>query len=191
MKTISRIEKETRKRKILVVDDEFINRCILGKMLEEDFELLYASDGKEALDIISTEYKTLSMILLDLLMPVMNGYELLRILSEDDNKFKNIPVIVLTSEKSAEIRILQLGAVDFIPKPYDMPEVIKARIRRSIKLAEENRLIRAIENDSITSLYIKEFFHQYAKDQDTFHSELQTDTVTAQTEYRTCMPLRF
>lgn len=177
MKTISRIEKETRKRKILVVDDEFINRCILGKMLEEDFELLYASDGKEALDIISTEYKTLSMILLDLLMPVMNGYELLRILNEDDNKFKNIPVIVLTSEKSAEIKSLQLGAVDFIPKPYDMPEVIKARIRRSIKLAEENRLIRAIENDSITSLYNKEFFHQYAKDQDTFHSELQTDTV--------------
>ena len=158
MKTISRIEKETRKRKILVVDDEFINRCILGKMLEEDFELLYASDGKEALDIISTEYKTLSMILLDLLMPVMNGYELLRILNEDDNKFKNIPVIVLTSEKSAEIKILQLGAVDFIPKPYDMPEVIKARIRRSIKLAEENRLIRALENDSITPFTTRNSF---------------------------------
>lgn len=177
MKTISRIEKETRKRKILVVDDEFVNRSILGNMLENDFELLYASNGKEALDIIRSEYKTLSIILLDLLMPEMDGYQLLEILSNDENNYKNIPVIILTSEKSAEIKSLQLGAVDFIPKPYDIPEVIKERIRRSIKLAEENKLITAVENDSVTSLYNKEFFYQYAKDMDTFHSDMQTDTA--------------
>ncbi|MBQ5561885.1 MAG: response regulator, partial [Clostridia bacterium] len=118
MNTISRIEKETRKRKILVVDDEQINRLLLEKMLEEEYEILLAANGKEALDIIKQEYKTLSIILLDLLMPVMTCFELLETM-QTEKRYKNIPVIVLTSERSAEIRSLQLGAVDFIPKPYD------------------------------------------------------------------------
>ncbi len=176
MKTISRIEKETRKRKILVVDDERINRLLLGKILEEEYELLFASNGREALDIIKSEYKTLSIILLDLLMPVMNGFELLEAL-EAEKRYKNIPVIVLTSEHNAEIRSLQIGAVDFIPKPYDMPEVIRARVKRSIKLAEENTVLNAVENDSLTGLYNREFFFEYAKDLDMYHNELEKDAI--------------
>lgn len=176
MNTISRIEKETRKRKILVVDDEKINRLLLGKILEEEYELLLAANGREALDIIKNEYKTLSMVLLDLLMPVMTGFELLETM-QAEKRYKNIPVIVLTSERSAEIRSLQLGAVDFIPKPYDMPEIIRARVKRSIKLAEENTVLSAVENDSLTGLYNREFFFQYAKDLDMYHNELETDTV--------------
>lgn len=176
MNTISRIEKETRKRKILVVDDEQINRLLLEKMLEEEYEILLAANGKEALDIIKQEYKTLSIILLDLLMPVMTCFELLETM-QTEKRYKNIPVIVLTSERSAEIRSLQLGAVDFIPKPYDMPEVLRARVRRSIKLAEENIVLRAVENDHLTGLYNREFFFQYAKDLNKYHHELETDTI--------------
>ena len=176
MKTISRIEKETRKRKVLVVDDEKINRLMLGRILEDEYEIFYAADGKEALEIIRREYKTLSMILLDLIMPETDGYSVLGILSED-KRLRNIPVIVMTSEKSAEIKSLQLGAVDFILKPYDLPGVIRARVKRSIKLAEENTLLKAVENDSITGLYNKEFFYQYALDQDVFHPGLETDML--------------
>ena len=176
MKTISRIEKENRKRKILVVDDEKINRMLLGHILRDEYEISYAGNGKEALEIIEKNYMTLSIILLDLLMPEMDGYELLEILG-NDNRYRNVPVIVLTSEKSAEIRSLQAGTVDFIPKPYDMPEVIRARVKRSIKLAEEHSLLRAVENDSITGLYNKEFFCQYALDQDKYHPDLETDMV--------------
>ena len=114
MVTVSRIEKETRKRKILIVDDEKINSMLLGKILGDEYEISFAENGKKALDVITAEYKTLSIILLDLLMPEMNGYELLEILV-NDKRFKNIPVIVMTSEKTAEIKSLQLGALDFIP----------------------------------------------------------------------------
>ncbi len=176
MVTVSRIEKETRKRKILIVDDEKINSMLLGKILGDEYEISFAENGKKALDVITAEYKTLSIILLDLLMPEMNGYELLEILV-NDKRFKNIPVIVMTSEKTAEIKSLQLGALDFIPKPYDMPEVIKARIKRSIKLAEENSLLTDVENESLTRLYNKEFFVRYVNDLDMFHPELVMDTA--------------
>ncbi len=176
MVTVSRIEKETRKRKILIVDDEKINSMLLGKILGDEYEISFAENGKKALDVITAEYKTLSIILLDLLMPEMNGYVLLEILV-NDKRFKNIPVIVMTSEKTAEIKSLQLGALDFIPKPYDMPEVIKARIKRSIKLAEENSLLTDVENESLTRLYNKEFFVRYVNDLDMFHPELVMDTA--------------
>lgn len=176
MQTVSRIEKETRKRNVLVVEDEKINRMMLGHILKDEYEVSYAENGKEALEIIKRDYKTLSIILTDIMMPVMDGYELLEILSQD-KLLRNIPVIVLTSEKSAEIKSLQMGAVDFIPKPYDLPDVIKARIRRSIKLAEENTLLRAVENDELTGLYNKEFFYQYSLEQDRFHTDLDTDMV--------------
>lgn len=159
MKTILRMEKETRKRKLLIVEDEIINRMMLGRMLSDEYDVLYAENGQKALDIIKNQCETLSIILLDLMMPVMDGYQLLEILS-GDKRYKTIPVIVMTSDKSAEIKTLQLGAVDFIPKPYDMPGVIKARIKRSIKLAEESRVLTAVEDDELTGLYNKEFFYQ-------------------------------
>ena len=176
MKTISRMENENRKRHVLVVDDENINRMILGHILQNEYEIHYAADGKQALEFVEREYEKLSIILLDLLMPVMDGFQLLEHLSSD-KKYKSIPVIVLTSEKNAEIRSLQMGAVDFIPKPYDMPEVIRARVKRSIKLAEENTLLNAVKNDSLTGLYNKEFFYQYALDQDRFHPDQAMDML--------------
>ena len=176
MKTVLRMEKETRKRKLLIVEDEIINRMMLGRMLSDEYDVLYAENGQKALDIIKNQCETLSIILLDLMMPVMDGYQLLEILS-GDKRYKTIPVIVMTSDKSAEIKTLQLGAVDFIPKPYDMPGVIKARIKRSIKLAEESRVLTAVEDDELTGLYNKEFFYQYAGDIDMYHPELNMDTA--------------
>lgn len=176
MKTITRIENEKRKRHVLVVDDEQINRMILGRILQDEFEIFFATDGIEALDFIDKEYKNTSIILLDLMMPRMDGFEVLERLNKD-KRFKAIPVIVLTSEKKAEIRSLQMGAVDFIPKPYEMPEVIRARVKRSIKLAEENTLLDAVKNDSLTGLFNKEFFHQYALEQDRFFSDQDMDIL--------------
>lgn len=176
MKTISRMENENRKRHVLVVDDENINRMILGHILQNEYEIHFAADGKQALEYIEKKYENISIILLDLLMPVMDGFELLKLL-HGSKKYKSIPVIVLTSEKSAEIRSLQMGAVDFIPKPYDMPEVIRARVKRSIKLAEENTLLNAVKNDSLTGLFNKEFFYQYALDLDRFHADRDMDML--------------
>ena len=103
------------KRLVLIIDDEFINRELLGGMLQEEYRILYAIHGKEGLEMIRESASTLSIILLDLMMPEMTGYELLEIIKADD-ALKHIPVIVLTAEQDAEVRSLKLGASDFIKK---------------------------------------------------------------------------
>ena len=130
------------KRTVLIVEDELINRRILGKIVGSEYEVLYAENGKTALETIRRQPKTISLILLDLLMPVMDGFQLLDVIQSDD-QLRRIPVIVLTADKTAEVRSLRAGAADFIPKPYDMPEVILARVSRSIKLAEDSGIISA------------------------------------------------
>ncbi|MBO6215796.1 MAG: response regulator, partial [Lachnospiraceae bacterium] len=144
------------KRTILIVDDESINREILGFIVSHEYDVLYAENGKEALNLIHNDSFSISLILLDLLMPEMDGYEVLKILSKED-RYNHIPVIVLTSEKQAEVKSLELGAVDFITKPYDTPEVIMARISRSIELAESMQIIQATERDYLTGLFTRDY----------------------------------
>jgi PleD family two-component response regulator len=103
-----------------------------------------------------------SLILLDLLMPQMSGFQVLEACKKDD-KLRQIPIIVMTSEKSAEVRSIRMGALDFITKPYRMPEVILARCERIVELSEEKSLIRSIEKDRETGLYTKDFFYAYIR----------------------------
>jgi len=167
---------KNRKRSVLVVDDEAINRQLLGFILSDEYRIIYAADGEEALDIINQQSKTLSLILLDLLMPKLGGLDLLKIL-KNDFELKKIPVIVLTSEASAEVESLRLGAADFIKKPYDAPEIILARVRRIIELYEDRNIIQAAEHDELTGLYTKEFFLEYVNQIDKFESEEAMDAI--------------
>lgn len=149
-------------RRVLVVEDEQINREILGAILGRDYDVDYAADGKEAWEKLHADCVNYSLILLDLMMPVMSGYELLEKISSDP-AVKAIPVIVMTSEKDAEVKSIRQGAVDFISKPYDMPEVILARCERIIKLYEDRAMIKLTENDELTGLYSRDFFFEYVK----------------------------
>ena len=148
-------------RTILIVDDEAINREILGNIIQSEYKVLYATNGKEALEKIHSNNPAISLVLLDLLMPVMDGTEVLKTLNEE-SLISEIPVIVLTSDKSSEIQSLRLGAADFLTKPYDSPEVILARVRHSIQLFENSKIIHATEFDKLTQLYSPEFFFEYA-----------------------------
>ena len=109
------------RRLVLVVDDELINREMLGFILGSEYEVLYAKDGREAMAQIHEHQSMLSLVLLDLKMPVLDGFAVLEQMGKEQLLTK-IPVIVLTSEKQAEVRSLRAGAVDFITKPYDLPE---------------------------------------------------------------------
>ncbi|MBQ7718646.1 MAG: EAL domain-containing protein [Clostridia bacterium] len=149
-------------KKILIVDDEFIERAMLGAMLNDIYEVIYAENGAVALDIIKTSQQAFSLILLDLHMPELDGYQFLKII-RSDSKLRRIPVIVLTAEKGSEVECLQMGAADFITKPYDVPEIIRARISRSIELAEDSIIIHETEKDELTGLYNVEFFFEYGK----------------------------
>ena len=164
------------RRKVLVVDDEEISRRIMGRILGRDYDVMYAENGAEALAAVKENCKTLSLILLDLMMPVMGGYEVMAALNADE-ALRRIPVIVLTSEKSAEVKSLEMGAADFIPKPYDSPEVVLARVSRSIELAEDNIIINAAEIDSLTGLYTKEFFFQYCRRHDRYSPDMSMDAM--------------
>ena len=102
-----------RPKTILIVDDQEIIRDALGAMLEDQYEILYAENGREAMDMIQEHMEELSIVLLDLIMPVMNGFQVLEHIREDE-ELRKIPVIVMTAEREAELKALQAGAADFI-----------------------------------------------------------------------------
>ena len=161
LKTHENFHSENGKRRVLIIDDETVNREILNILLKDTYETLQAGDGETALQVIRQHQDVLSLILLDLLMPGMNGLDVLRIL-KNDQELKDIPVIVLTADQEAEVTSLQLGATDFIPKPYPRQEVILARVERAIELYEDRDIIHSTERDSLTGLYNREYFYRYA-----------------------------
>lgn len=142
------------------MDDQEINRDILGVILEDTYDVDYACDGVEAMEKIEAN-PSLSLVMLDLFMPNMDGFEVLRRMKADD-VYKEIPVIVLTSEKSAELKALQMGASDFITKPFDVHEVVLTRAARIMELCEGRKLISSAEYDHLTNLYSRNFFYEYA-----------------------------
>lgn len=164
------------KRLILVVDDELINRELMRAVLEDEYELIFADNGQRALELINENKDTLSLILLDLMMPVLSGTEVLRRVKVDSD-LRPIPIIVLTADQAAEIESLSLGAADFIPKPYPNPGVIRARILRSIELSEDREIIQSTERDPLTKLYNREYFYRYAEQFDQHHRELEMDAI--------------
>ena len=164
------------KRTVLVVDDNDVNRNILGAIVEREYNVIYAKNGREALKQIELNASFLSLVLLDLIMPELDGFEVLEELAKD-SALRKLPVIVLTSDKSAEIRSLELGAADFLSKPYDIPEVILARIRHSIQLFENARLIQATENDFLTGLYTSDYFYEYGRFYDLHHPDDEMDAI--------------
>ena len=166
---------------VLVVDDQEINRDVLGMILEDDYEVLYAENGRKAMEKIKANQDILSVILLDLLMPVMDGFSVLSLVHEDEN-LKRIPIIVLTADKSAELKALQMGAADFITKPFDMHEVILARVSRIIELSEGRQLISAAETDQLTMLYNRNFFFEYANRIYQYHPDWHMDAIVMNIE---------
>ena len=166
---------------VLVVDDQEINRDVLGMILEDYYDIIYASDGKEALQKIEENQDRLSVVLLDLIMPEMDGFEVMSRVNGSE-QLKRIPIIVLTSEKSAELKALQMGAADFITKPFDMHDVIRARVSRIIELNEGRQLISAAEHDKLTMLYTRSFFFEYANRIYKYHPELHMDAVVINIE---------
>jgi len=117
---------------VLIVDDVETNVMILEEILKDDYSLLTASNGKEALDILYAADPLPKIILLDVIMPQMDGRQLFDILKAD-KAFQKIPVIFITVDTDSESDLLSAGAVDFINKPFN-PDIIKLRIRNQIQL---------------------------------------------------------
>ena len=146
-------------RKILIVDDNEMNRAILQQMLKEDYETLLAGDGQQAMEILNVEADAISAVLLDLMMPVMDGYEVLAAM-RSSQRLAQIPVIVATiaDENDAELRALSLGANDFALKPYKKNILLK-RLANLIHMRETAAIINTIKKDSLTGLLSQNAFY--------------------------------
>lgn len=165
-----------RKRLVLIVEDEEVNRELLKLYLESEYRVIHAETGAEALEIIRANIEMLSLVLLDLILPDINGMEVLRAIRKDLD-ISRIPVIVLTSDKDSEVASLNSGATDFISKPYPRHEIIRARVRRCIELSENKDLVRWTERDHLTGLYNREYFYRFAEQFDIFHRDEDTDAL--------------
>lgn len=165
------------KRKVLIVEDNEINREILKVTLEDDYDVLEAVNGEEGLNILSQYYKDISLILLDVVMPVCDGFEFLS-RQKSDSLLASIPVIVTTGNNSQEdeLKCLSLGAVDFITKPYNAL-IVKSRIDSVIKLRESSMTLAAIEKDELTGLYTRQAFYHHARTFTHFMTEEKFNVV--------------
>lgn len=164
------------RKTVLIAEDVEINRMLLGTILEEEYDVRYASDGAEALTVLREEKDRISLLLLDLMMPEVDGMEVLRIMMSDP-ALRNIPVIVLTGDQEAEVECLHLGAMDFIPKPYPGAEIIKARVSKCIELSETRDLIQSTERDTLTKLFNIDYFVRYVERFDRYFAEMPMDAI--------------
>lgn len=128
------------KQKILIVDDNRTNIKILIETLKDDYYISFAKSGQKALEIAMLDQPDL--ILLDIMMPEMDGYQVCRIL-KSDKKTGNIPVIFITARKEDEdeTRGFELGAVDYITKPFS-PAIVKARVKTHLSLKNARETLK-------------------------------------------------
>lgn len=135
------------KYKILIVDDSEMNREILSSILGDEFDILEAADGKECISVIRKHGRDIALVLLDIVMPEMDGFEVLEFMNKHE-WIDDIPVIMISSEDSAASvkKAYEMGVSDYINRPFDV-EVVHRRVFNTIKLyAKQRRLIALITN---------------------------------------------
>lgn len=137
--------------KVLIVDDMKMNRELLSDILEDEYSILEAENGSEAIEILETKNSEISIVLLDLIMPVMDGIAVLKEMKK--NKWiDEIPVLVISSENSVNVEreCFEYGVSDFIRKPFDFP-VVKKRVDNMVSLyLHKNKLEETVEKQTET-----------------------------------------
>ena len=139
----------------MIVEDQKINRTILRYMIQKDYDVLEAENGAEAWKILEQKNEEIIAILLDIVMPVMDGYEFLRKIK--GSSWDSIPIIAMTGDNdiSTEERTLELGAWDFIIKPYK-ERILMTRLKNAIarsRMGYLKQMKHMAEHDSVTGLY--------------------------------------
>ncbi|MDR1124421.1 MAG: response regulator [Elusimicrobiota bacterium] len=140
------------KQKILVVDDIDINREILKEILQEDYDIIEAKNGIEAIEKVMHYKNDLSLVLLDIMMPEMDGYEALETLAKSGYTNK-IPVIIITAAggNENEVRGLELGAADYITKPF-FPESVLRRVESQLELTKHRKYLEKVVHVNVEKI---------------------------------------
>ena len=137
------------KQKILIADDSEMNRMLLAEMLNDEFEIVEAVNGEECLKKLQRYGKEISVVLLDIMMPVMDGFEVLTYMNKS-RWIEDIPVIMISSEESVTYirRAFEFGASDYIKRPFD-GKVVYQRVFNTIKLYAKQRRLISLVSDQI------------------------------------------
>ena len=122
------------KQKILVVDDKGMNRYMLGGIFRDNYDILEAGGGLEAIEILEEEKDELAVILLDIIMPGMDGFGVLEHMRKND-MLEQIPVVIVTDDSSeaTSVKAFEYGVADMVIKPFE-PRIIKRRVQNIIEL---------------------------------------------------------
>ena len=134
-----------KKSQILLVDDSAMNRMILKEILGGDYSILEAENGQECLEKMQAEAGNIALVLLDINMPVMNGFEVLKAMNAN-HTIEDIPVIMISSDDSDDAirRSYELGASDYVNRPFDA-RIVYRRVTNTIKLyAKQRRLVQMV-----------------------------------------------
>ncbi|MEG0750699.1 MAG: EAL domain-containing protein [Oscillospiraceae bacterium] len=150
-----------KKETVLIADDNAVNRTILSKILSTQYNVIEAENGRIALKLLSVHNREIVAVILDLVMPIMDGYAVLKGIRKD-GRYDNLPIVVTTGESNhdSERQALSLGAWDFVTKPYDA-EIILFRLKNAIdrsQLSALKELKYLAEYDSLTGIYNKTKF---------------------------------
>ena len=140
-------DQENIKQQILIVDDSELNREILSEMLHSDFRILEAENGEQCVATLEQYGTGIALILLDIVMPGMNGFEVLEYMTRN-HWIEEVPVIMISSENSEPYirKAYELGVSDYISRPFDA-KVVFQRVFNTIKLyAKQRRLIKMVTN---------------------------------------------
>ena len=135
------------KSQILLVDDSTMNRMILKEILGDDYSILEAENGQECLEKMQAEAGNIALVLLDINMPVMDGFEVLKAMNAN-HTIEDIPVIMISSDDSdaAIRRSYELGASDYVNRPFDA-RIVYRRVTNTIKLyAKQRRLVQMVSD---------------------------------------------
>jgi putative two-component system response regulator len=122
------------KNKVLVVDDKSINRYMLGGIFRDDYEIEEAKGGKEAIDIIERDAGDIAVVLLDIIMPGVDGFGVLDFM-RNSGIIDSLPVVIVTDDSSEEtsVKAFEYKVSDIVIKPFE-PMIIKRRVQNIIEL---------------------------------------------------------
>ena len=137
-------EETKNKPRIMIVDDSEFNRAILSEILQEDYEIVEAESGREALHKLGEYGLGISLVLLDIIMPEMDGFEVLKHMTEE-HWISNVPVIMISSEDSENYirRAYEMGVSDYINRPFDA-NIVYQRVSNTVKLYAKQRRLMAL-----------------------------------------------
>lgn len=135
------------KQKILIADDSEMNRELLAAILEEEYEIIQVNDGVQAVDCLQRHAEEISLLLLDIVMPHMDGFEVLSYMNKE-HWIDSIPVVIISSENSPIYikRGYDLGATDFIGKPFDANMVLRRSANAILLGAKQRRMTSIVSN---------------------------------------------